>query len=168
MSITGRAQSVLRRIGKLLILRLTPRGLRRFRLETTRSCRISASTARWNAARCSGGKGAEGGQFAAHDAHGVQEREPVGILVGLQGGLVHQAANGKMRQKQPVELLTDEVWGLAAQHDAGAVQMVLDDAHRYAARLLSAVMLTGIEMAQIGAVGPSTSSGGAWRRASEC
>jgi len=28
----------LRRSGKLLILRLTPRGLRRFRLETTRSC----------------------------------------------------------------------------------------------------------------------------------
>src|ERR1700757_4742519 len=84
--IGGRARSVLRRIGKLLILRLTPRGLRWFRLETTRSCRISASTARWNAARCFGGEGAEGGQFAAHDAHGVQEREPVGILVGLQGG----------------------------------------------------------------------------------
>jgi hypothetical protein len=29
----------------LLILRLTPRGLRRLRLETTRSCRISSSTA---------------------------------------------------------------------------------------------------------------------------
>jgi hypothetical protein len=43
--IAGRARSVLRRIGKLLILRLTPRGLRWFRLEMTRSCRISAMTA---------------------------------------------------------------------------------------------------------------------------
>src|SRR5438034_7143850 len=32
------------RSGKLLILRLTPRGLRRPRLEATRSCRISPST----------------------------------------------------------------------------------------------------------------------------
>jgi len=32
------------RSGKLLILRFTPRGLRRPRLETTRSCRISSST----------------------------------------------------------------------------------------------------------------------------
>ena len=32
------------RIGKLLILRFTPRGFRRPRLETTRSCRISSRT----------------------------------------------------------------------------------------------------------------------------
>ena len=36
---------VRRRSGKLLILRLTPRELRRLRLETTRSCRISSRTA---------------------------------------------------------------------------------------------------------------------------
>ncbi|MGH8534511.1 MAG: hypothetical protein ACREV1_17795, partial [Gammaproteobacteria bacterium] len=33
------------RSGKLLILRFTPRGLRRLRLDTTRSWRISSSTA---------------------------------------------------------------------------------------------------------------------------
>ena len=33
------------RNGKLLIFRLTPRGIRRPRLDTTRSSRISASTA---------------------------------------------------------------------------------------------------------------------------
>jgi hypothetical protein len=33
------------RMGKLLILRFTPRGLRRPRLDTTRSCRISLSVA---------------------------------------------------------------------------------------------------------------------------
>ena len=32
------------RRGNLLILRFTPRGLHRLRLETTRSCRISSST----------------------------------------------------------------------------------------------------------------------------
>jgi len=36
------------RSGKLLIFRFTPRGLRRLRLETTRSCRISSSTFLWN------------------------------------------------------------------------------------------------------------------------
>jgi len=32
------------RNGKLLILRFTPRGLRRWRLQTTRSCKISSRT----------------------------------------------------------------------------------------------------------------------------
>ena len=36
------------RSGKLLIFRFTPRGLRRLRLETTRSCGISSSTFLWN------------------------------------------------------------------------------------------------------------------------
>jgi hypothetical protein len=71
--IGSEARSVLRRIGNLLILRLTPRGLRRFRLETTRSCRISVSTAAGNATRGSGGKGAEGGELAAHDADGMKK-----------------------------------------------------------------------------------------------
>ena len=44
MSTGGSGLFVRRRMGKLLILRLTPRGLRRLRLETTRSWRISSST----------------------------------------------------------------------------------------------------------------------------
>ena len=44
-----------RRRGKLLILRLTPRGLRRLRLDTTRSCKSSSKTVSWNALRCRGG-----------------------------------------------------------------------------------------------------------------
>ncbi len=39
------------RSGYLLILRLSPRGLHRDRLETTRSSKISLSTAAWNAGR---------------------------------------------------------------------------------------------------------------------
>ena len=44
MLIAGRWRACRRRIGNLLILRLTPRGFRRPRLDTTRSCRISRST----------------------------------------------------------------------------------------------------------------------------
>ena len=56
----------------------------------------------------------------------MEEREPVGILIGLQGGRVHQAADREMRQNQPTELLAHEVWSLAAQDDAGAAQMGLE------------------------------------------
>ena len=45
MLIGGSELCVRRRSGKLLIFRLTPRGFRRLRLEPTRSCRISSSTA---------------------------------------------------------------------------------------------------------------------------
>ena len=30
----------------------------------------------------------------------MHEREPIGIFVGLQGGFMHQAANGKVRHQQ--------------------------------------------------------------------
>ena len=46
ISMAGRGLARGGRSGKLLILRLTPRGLRRLRLDTTRSCRISSRTAR--------------------------------------------------------------------------------------------------------------------------
>jgi hypothetical protein len=45
MLIGGRGLMCRGRSGKLLILRLTPRGLRRLRLERTRSSRISSRTA---------------------------------------------------------------------------------------------------------------------------
>jgi len=45
MLIGGRGLQCRGRIGKLLILRLTPRKLRRLRLDTTRSSSISPSTA---------------------------------------------------------------------------------------------------------------------------
>ena len=44
MLIEGSCGGTRWRMGKLLILRFTPRGLRRLRLETTRSWRISSST----------------------------------------------------------------------------------------------------------------------------
>ena len=54
-SILGIRSEPRRRRGKLLILRLTPRGLRRLRLDTARSSRISSNTASWNAALSPGG-----------------------------------------------------------------------------------------------------------------
>ena len=45
ISILGRGLAECGRMGKLLILRLTARGLRRLRLDTTRSSRISSRTA---------------------------------------------------------------------------------------------------------------------------
>jgi hypothetical protein len=35
--------------------------------------------------------------------------EPVGFFVGLQGSLVHQTADGKMRHQQTEELLSDQL-----------------------------------------------------------
>jgi hypothetical protein len=59
------------RSGKLLILRLTPRGTRRPRLLTTRSSRISSSTASCRAPLARGGKCSKQRQLAADDAHRV-------------------------------------------------------------------------------------------------
>ena len=65
-----------RRRGKLLIFRFTPRGLRRPRLETTRSSSISSSTASWNAFLCRGGNSDKARQLAADHPHGMQKRKP--------------------------------------------------------------------------------------------
>ena len=50
----------------------------------------------------------------------------VRIAVGFECGLMHQAANGKVRHHQPVEFLPHQIWGLAAQDDFGAAQMSLE------------------------------------------
>src|ERR1039457_6766232 len=111
------------RRGKLLIWRFTPRGRRWPRLETTRSCRISFTTASWNAFLSRGGNSGVEGQLATDDPHGVQKREPVRIFSRLQGRLVHQAADGKMRHEQTIKFLPHQVGGFAAQDDLGSPQM---------------------------------------------
>jgi len=89
-------QALRGRNGRLLILRFAPRGLRRHRLETTRSCKISLSTASWNAVFPPGGNSAVEGQLAANDPDGVDEREPVGVFARLQRRLIswNSAASG--------------------------------------------------------------------------
>jgi hypothetical protein len=43
----------------------------------------------------------------------------------LQGGFVHQAANGKVGHEQPIKLLPDQFRSLAAQDDLGPSQVLL-------------------------------------------
>ena len=37
------------------------------------------------------------------NVHGVDEGQPIGVFIGLQGGFVHQAADGEMRHPQTEE-----------------------------------------------------------------
>jgi hypothetical protein len=80
----------------VLIFRLTPRGLRRLRLEAAGSSRISFSTALWNCLRSRGGDSPEGRHLAADNAHGVEKGQPVGIFIGVQRRFVHEPADGEM------------------------------------------------------------------------
>ena len=64
-----------------------------------------------------------GGEFAANDAHRMQEREAVRVFAPFEGGFVHEPADGEVSQQQPVELLPDQVRRLAAQDDPGAAKM---------------------------------------------
>lgn len=63
------------------------------------------------------------GESASDDADGVDEGELVRIQVRLQRRFVEQAAEGEMREEQAVELLSDQIRGLAPQHDARSSQM---------------------------------------------
>ena len=119
----GRGLSDLRRSGKLFIFRLTPRLLRRCLRGGNRSCKISSSTASCQARLFRGGNGRRLGEFAPDHSHCMHKGEPVGVDIGLEGCLMHQAAGFKVRQHETVELLADEVRGLAAQDDFGAAQM---------------------------------------------
>jgi hypothetical protein len=60
----------------------------------------------------------------------VGEGELVGVLVGLQGGFVHEPAHGEMRQQQAPERLAHQRRGLAAQHDPRPAQLRLQFGQR--------------------------------------
>ena len=55
----------------------------------------------------------------------MQEREAVGIFVGLQGGLMHEAANREVGHQQAIELLPDQFGSFATQDDLGGPQVGL-------------------------------------------
>jgi len=42
-------------------------------------------------------------ELAPHDTNGVNEGESIGIKIALQRGLVHEAANCKVGEKETVE-----------------------------------------------------------------
>jgi hypothetical protein len=39
----------------------------------------------------------------------MEERKFVGVLVGLEGGFVHQSANGEVRHYEAIEFLANQV-----------------------------------------------------------
>jgi len=55
----------------------------------------------------------------------MEKGQPVWLLIGAQGGLVHQAANRKVRPEQAVELLPHQFRRLAAQNDLSPAQVRL-------------------------------------------
>ncbi len=60
----------------------------------------------------------------------MEKGQPVGILVGAQGGFVHETADGEVRHQQTIELLPYQVRRLTAQDDTCAPQMRLEFVER--------------------------------------
>ena len=56
----------------------------------------------------------------------MHEGKPVGVLPGLLGGLVDQAAHRVVGEHEPVDLLVDEIGRLAAQRGTGSEDVGLD------------------------------------------
>src|ERR1700712_1174843 len=102
-------------VGKLLILRLTARGLCRPRLRSAGREMISRSTRSTIRRRCRGGKSGMEGEMPADHANSMDERELVGIAARLVARLVHQLAQREMHQQQAIEFLFDQIDPMAAQ-----------------------------------------------------
>ena len=65
----------------------------------------------------------------AGDAEGVREGQRIGIARAgerAECGLVHQGANGEMREQKAPRFLADQLGGFAAEHAVGALQMGLE------------------------------------------
>src|SRR5271167_1737337 len=56
----------------------------------------------------------------------MEKGQPVGILIGAQGGLVHETTDGEMRHQQTIELLPYQIRRLTAQDDMSAPQVSLE------------------------------------------
>ncbi len=100
------------RSGYPLILRLAPRGTCRLRELATRSSRISSSTCSCRASLSRGEKPRAAAACGA-PSDGMQERQPVRVLVAPQRGFVHEPAHGEVREQQAPELLAHQVRGRA-------------------------------------------------------
>src|ERR1700685_1950623 len=109
-------------VGKLLIFRLTARGLCRPRLRSAATETISRRMSSTIQRRCRGGKSGMEGEMPADDANGMDERELVGIAARLLARLVHQLAQREMHQEQAIEFLFDQIDPMAAQDQAFAGQ----------------------------------------------
>src|SRR3954451_10075712 len=79
-------------VGKLLILRLTARGLWRPRLRSAGTARISLRTTSTIRRRWRGGKRGVEGQMAPDHSNRMNERQVIWIAPGFATGLVHETA----------------------------------------------------------------------------
>jgi hypothetical protein len=85
----GQRRWVARLTPKLLILRLTTRGLDRSRRVGSRWRRSSVRVSLMALSRRSGGKAGLAGDLAADHAQRTHKRQPVGVDLSLECGLVH-------------------------------------------------------------------------------
>jgi hypothetical protein len=93
---------------------------------TTRSCRISSNTASWKAFLSRGGNSTvERAACVGGPARRAEKRAGRDLLPAFQGRLLHQAADGEMRQQQTIKFLPHQVRCLAAQDDFGSPQVGL-------------------------------------------
>ena len=63
------------------------------------------------------------GKFAPDHTNCMYEREPVRVCVGFQRGFMHEATGRIVRHDETIELLADEIGGLAAQYDFCTAQV---------------------------------------------
>src|SRR5512132_548712 len=105
---------------KLLILRLTTRGLARSRRVGTGCRNSSAVVAVMARASRRGGKAGLLHDLAADHSKGAGKRDAVGVDFAVQGGLVHELPDGVVDQEHAPHLLLHPLGGLGAQHQTGA------------------------------------------------
>ena len=73
-----------------------------------------------------GGNSGRARHAALDNANGVNEGQPIRILVGFERRFVHQPAYRKMRHQQTIELLLDQFRRLTPQYDLRPAQMGLE------------------------------------------
>src|SRR6266536_904292 len=76
--------------------------------------------------RCSGGNGRLVGDLAADHAKAAYEREAVGVVAGLVGGLADQRPDGVVGQQQTPRLLFDQLGCFRAEDLGPPAQVGLD------------------------------------------
>ena len=90
-------------------------------------CRSASATACWVAlASRRGGKRGLAGDLAPGDVQAAGKRQPVRVDLGVQGGLVHEGADGVVDQQVCPDLLADPVRIAAAEHHPGAALVGLE------------------------------------------
>src|SRR5437899_7529850 len=90
--------------GKLLILRLTARGLWRGRRGGSRSASSSFRRS-WQKGGTPRARCAERGAGPTEHPQGAGEAQAVGVGFLLERGLVHECADGQVGQQQAIDLL---------------------------------------------------------------